>query len=259
MGLFGTLMVSILISISSFGKVFVISDIDDTIKQSNSASTLGQVYHFYTMKSYPMMTLIYQDIYRFHSESEEVEFSYVSAAFDFFYDQDRWLKDNGFPRGRSFLRQRIGERTFEHKYENITKILKNYGAGDYVYFFGDNSAYDRDVYEKVVQDLGIDSYSIFIRDVTTEDYLLPIFLDGESPQDHFFFSEFELVNRLSFLSDNARSSIRKLYSKEELVPHYTKLTLARQLGKRGLCAAPSRKKRVSCYQANVIFDEYYGK
>lgn len=88
-------------------KVYVISDIDDTVKKANSANGgVGQAYHFFRKKIYPEMRDLFNELEVIYEKlGEEVEFHYVSAAPDILFNQDKWLNKNNFPKGQAILRR----------------------------------------------------------------------------------------------------------------------------------------------------------
>ncbi len=235
---------------STFARVIVISDIDDTIKKSNSMGGVSQVYHFLKMKSYPLMSLIYQDIQRGNS-SDEVSFFYVSAAPDFIYDQDKWLKKKGFPFGQSFLRKSLGDETYAYKMRTIRKILSKVSKDDRLLFFGDNSSHDPKVYLDIIKELRLRDARIFIRDVST----VKTFNLNRSPKINTlainsFFSERDLLNLGLGLSAATLREITKYSEQQTLVPLYTLNTLKRRMRAKELCHG-------DCVYAEEMFFDYY--
>lgn len=235
---------------SIFARVIVISDIDDTIKMSNSMGGVSGIYHFLRMKSYPIMRSIYSDIENYYGK-EGVSFFYVSAAPDYIYNQDHWLKEKGFPAGESYLRQSITVETYKFKMQVITKLLSNIDDKDSVLLFGDNSSFDPKVYQDIINGLSLKKAKIFIRDVnTSETFDLDSMDEKSNVRIKYFFSEKELIDEGLALSDTTLEAIETSISNETLVPLYTLKTLKRRLRKERVCSG-------KCQYAEELFFDYY--
>lgn len=247
-----------------FSKVYVISDIDDTIKKANSAGPIIPLtYHFLRKKIYPEMRDIFNELQAVYEKlGEEVEFIYVSAAPDFTFAQEKWLEKHNFPKGDTYLKQPDSPKTYEYKTETITKILEAADVTDTVYLFGDNSSKDPLVYTEVVEKLGLVNNFIFIRDVTTEatywnDDLPIVHIDGAS----YFFSERDLLGMegLFFISEELTERIQASYDKKEIVPCYTLKTLKRRLRKAYGCGLRKYCREVAKENASRFWEDYFGR
>ena len=160
------LLLLVLISLYSaqlFAKTIVISDLDDTLKKANSMGKIGSVYHFLKKKPYEEMRDLFLEI-KNHEESrqEEIKYFYVSAAYDFTFDAQKWLQKNNFPMGPSFLKSiKDHESIYEYKSQIIKKIISqellNNGSNENLefLFFGDNAQVDQLVYKDLIKSLGI--------------------------------------------------------------------------------------------------------
>lgn len=262
--LFSILVVlSALASGNSWAKVYVISDIDDTIKKANSADGgLLQVYHFLRKKIYPEMRDIFVELKDVYEDlGEEVEFHYVSAAPDITFNQDKWIKKHNFPAGEATLKRRGDGDTYTYKTNKITSILKNAVSSDTIYFFGDNSSKDAIVYKEITEKLKLKSF-IYIRDVETEatywnDDLPLRQMDGI----HYFFSEMELIDQegLFFMSDKLTSKIRDAYLKQELIPEYTHRILRRRLRREWGCKLDKGCWKIAKFEAAKYWQDYYSR
>jgi hypothetical protein len=267
-----TLLVLLFLFFSSnvFSKVIVISDLDDTIKQTNSMGKLSQVYHFFRNKEFVRTKEIFIELDKnFKDGHEDVEFHYVSAAPKYIFSVKRWLKRKKFPEGKVYQRKIGSPDTFSFKYLTIYSILKDQ-ANDpelKVIFFGDNSSHDHDVYWQVKRDLKVKSH-IFIRDVSTKgtefsDKLSVMKIKGVN----FFFSERDLLELpfFSFLSDGLKEKINKDYAKRKLIPKYTEKTLRKRIRKREKCLQKDYMiDTIRCYktckkEAKNYIKAYYTK
>jgi len=227
----------------TMSKTIVISDIDDTIKTSNSMGVLGQLYHFLKMESYPAMSRIFNDI-KSHHEVDGIQFFYVSAAPDALYDQDEWLAFNNFPKGCSFLRQSILEETYQYKMNTLRTILKSVDLSSSFLFFGDNSSKDKRVYEDIIKEFNIENSQVFIRDVA----MTETFINERS--ENSFLTELDLINRFFFLKKETIQYIYDLTSKRKILPFYTVQTLKRNLRRNYECS-------YACTYADDLLETYY--
>lgn len=251
-----------LFSFSVFSKVYVISDIDDTIKKANSeGSTIPLAYHFLRKKIYPEMRDLYNELQAVYEKlGEEVEFIYVSAAPDFTFNQDKWIQKHNFPAGRAILRKAGSGDTYNYKTKTISEVLSSASTSDIVYFFGDNSSKDPIVYKEVSEKLGLDNNFIFIRDVSTE----ATFWESGLPVNqlngvNYFFSERELVglDGLFFMSNDLVSKIQNSYDQRELIPCYTEKTLKKRLKAEWGCGYDLGCRRLASKKAEEFWSEYY--
>ena len=261
-------------SFASFAKTIVVSDIDDTIKKSNSVGPLGGAYYFLQKKPYIEMRDIFQELKASKEDKgQKVEFFYVSAAFDFTFDASEWLNKHSFPEGEIDLRT-IHERAvsiYDFKHEQIKRIVLNELKEDpslKIYFFGDNADQDAKVYSDIASELNIKP-NIYIRDVRAEaTYFASDLAVKKIPGVHYYFSEKELTTEpgLSFMSDRLKQEIGDSYSKSTLIPSYTLKSLEDRLT--DLCLeqlnAPSftskrRCSEVSEISAKKLWTEYYSR
>lgn len=255
------LLVTLSVSLSAYSKVYVISDIDDTIKKANSSGpALPQAYHFLRKKIYPEMRDLFNELKDVYERlGEEVEVIYVSAAPDAIFNQQKWIKKHNFPAGRAILRRPGDGDTYTYKTNTITELLKVATPSDTVYFFGDNSSKDPIVYKEITEKFNLTSF-IFIRDVSTEATFwandLPITqLDGVS----YFFSERELIGMegLFFLSNELVDKIKKAYDDKELIPCYTEKTLKRRLKKSYGCGLDKSCRSIANENGERFWNDYH--
>jgi hypothetical protein len=258
------LLFSVLLSSATLAKVYVISDIDDTIKKANSAGKpIPLVYHFLRKKIYPEMRDLFNELQGVYEKlGEEVEFIYVSAAPDFTFAQEKWIEKHNFPLGDTYLKQLDSPKTYEYKTQTITKVLKDAEVTDTIYFFGDNSSKDPIVYTEVSKKLGLVNSFIFIRDVSTEatywnEDLPIVHVEGAS----YFFSERELIGMegLFFISEELTQKIQSSYNNKDLVPCYTQKTLKRRLRKSYGCGLKRYCRSVAKENSERYWNEYFGR
>lgn len=239
-----------LITLAAQAKIVVISDIDDTVKQTNSMSAGGAVVHFLKNKSFEHLATIYNEIKTYHeAQGETVEFHYVSAGLDFMFNQEKFVKKSHLPEGKTYLRKFLNVSTFTFKYKKLTEILTpmlESGEPLTIYFFGDNSAHDPDVYYQIKLDLLSGTGSnvtplIFIRDVaTTATFTLsdkPALAGKNAFDIHYFLTEKNLLKEesLNFLSQSVAQQIAQAQKKSQLLPEYTYTTLTKRIRKKNKC------------------------
>lgn len=253
------------LSLSVFSDVIVISDIDDTLKRANSMGKAHeQVYHFFRKKTYKDMVHIFQGIKEWANKNgEQVHFFYVSAAYDFTFKEQKWLRKNAFPKGESYLRSVGSGKTYPYKYDTIEKILKRFEEKldtSTVFFFGDNSSQDANVYNDISFNLGLSS-QIFIRDVSTKK---TFFVRENDPFDKsvYFFTEIDIFSKgyLDFLERGIFNRVYDSYLRGRSLPRYTYKTLKRRIRKMKDCSKFSRSCRKKAKKkAKKLIRAYFDK
>lgn len=232
-----------LYSLTVSSKTVVISDIDDTIKMSNSmGKPLEQAFHFLQKKPYLAMRDLYNEIKLDARHREDTYgFYYVSAAYSMTFKADKWIRKLDFPKGRTILRD-INNKipTYDFKYNVISQILKQEiknldvesGEELIVYMFGDNAQFDAVVYDQIKRELNLPNANIFIRDVRAE----ATYFDSNIPVKKidnidYYFSEVELLafNKFDFVSSDLKNKTHDEYVNKSLIPKYTLKTLERRL------------------------------
>ncbi|MCF8058492.1 MAG: DUF2183 domain-containing protein [Bacteriovoracaceae bacterium] len=243
-------------------KVFVISDIDDTIKKANSANGgIGQAYHFFKKRIYPEMRDLFNELESGYEKlGEEVEFYYVSAAPDALFQQDKWINKNKFPKGQAILRRPGDGDTYEYKTNTIGAILKAAKPTDTIYLFGDNSSKDAIVYKELTEKLGLVNSFIYIRDVETD----ATFWNTDLPVNqlagvNYFFSERELIGEegLFFMTEKLIKTIMTAYADQRLVPKYTLKTLEKRLRKEWGCGLNFGCRCTAENESEKLWQDYY--
>ena len=129
----------------------LVSDIDDTIKDSNIAKTTGvkQILasifkgHYYRYEALSGMAELYREL-----EAKGVMIIYVtSTPYALAPFLMKFLKDNGFPLGPIFPRW-LGYGRFRHKWRTIHRILSNLEYQKCL-FIGDSGEQDLQIYRRL--------------------------------------------------------------------------------------------------------------
>lgn len=230
---------------SIWAKTVVISDIDDTLKQSNSmGKPFEQAYHFLKKVPYLNMRDLFIEIKKDAiNRGDGIGFYYVSAAYSITFKADKWIDKYHFPQGRTVLKNLKNKiPTYEFKYNVIKQILEQElrnldsenGEQIIVYMFGDNAQVDAQVYSDIKKELLLTEAQIYIRDVRAEatyfDSSVPVVKSTEST---YYFSEVELFNdsKMNFISNDLKQRALMDYHQYKLIPKYTLKTLERRLSK----------------------------
>lgn len=255
-----------LYSFQAFSKTIVISDIDDTLKKSNSAGKgPEQIYHFLKKVPYLEMRDLFNEIKENEkSRGESIKFYYVSAAKTYTFNAQKWLQKYNFPLGRSTLKD-FGEHreTYDFKYAVIKKIIldemQTVDLTDLepfeVLMFGDNAQVDAQVYSVISKELNLNA-KIYIRDVRSTS----TFFDSTLPVDQlegvtYYFSEVELFKKaeFNFLSHGLLARTYDSYQKRTLIPAYTLKTFNRRL------SSVYGDKEQGARMALMFWNDYYSR
>ncbi len=132
-------------------KWIVISDIDDTIKESNvsQTTTFSQILrgifrgNYYTYKAIEGMPELYQDIHR----REALIIYLTSTPFQLAPFLLKFLREASFPEGPVFLRW-LGNNRFGHKWRMLHRVLSN-AEGQKVILIGDSGEQDLQIYRRM--------------------------------------------------------------------------------------------------------------
>lgn len=161
------LTLSVTLSLSSIAKTVIVSDIDDTIRQSNVVNKPNALRRlFATPAAFDGLTYLYTDQQQKSLATDnDFAIAYVSASYPIFYNAKEWVELKGFPKGEYYQR-RIHEGKKNFKKSNIKRFLsKNLKEGDTVLLFGDNAELDPEIYKEIKKELKLEDAEIFIRDV----------------------------------------------------------------------------------------------
>jgi hypothetical protein len=246
--------------------LLLISDIDDTVKQTNSEGKAAKVYHFFKNKPFPhTRDMLNQLIEQKQSAGEKVTVVYVSAAYEFMFNAQKFIKKNNLPQGQSFLRKLNSGDTFTFKYLTISKLIKDAGPEVDVLLLGDNSEHDHDVYWQIKRDIA-PAANVFVRDVATWAHPFSPELEVRKIDGiNFFMSERDLLMNpyFSFVSLDLKEKIMADFQSKKLVPKYTTKTLSNRLIKLKQCLQKAsldkvfQCRRSAKREAITLMDQYY--
>lgn len=132
-------------------KNIIISDIDDTIKESHILETTGfkQILlsifkgNYYRYEAIPGMPQLYQELNR----PDTLIIYLTSTPFQLAPFLLKFLRDNRFPEGPVFPRW-LGYRKFTHKFRVLSKVLSQV-ENQRVYLVGDSGEEDLNIYRRV--------------------------------------------------------------------------------------------------------------
>lgn len=145
------LLVLFLLVVSSVAsaRTIVITDIDDTLKESHVLSTIGSVGNAFRHDAFWAMP----ELMRVLAAKPEVKVFYVSNAPEWVMGAShrKFLSKNGFPPGELHLRRDNGKE--DHKRLAIAAIL-NRERPDQVILLGDNGERDAEIYSGIAAGVG---------------------------------------------------------------------------------------------------------
>lgn len=233
------LFIFLVIAGQANANLLVISDIDDTVKTTNSVGKWHQKLRFFLKNKpyYSMRDLFVELEQEAMRNGERSEFHYVTGAPRIIFNAKKFLKKYHFPFTSVTMKKLIGDgNTYYYKMEKIREILNSqgdlHGSHNQIYFFGDNSSYDDRVYRDIIKEFGLKNAHIFIRDVKTD----ATSFDPEIPQlqienAYYYLSESQIIGHpaFSFLSSGIKQKIFEKHVKKALIPSYTFKTYHRRV------------------------------
>lgn len=186
---------------SLLAKLIVISDIDDTIRRTETLNPARALVNLMTLRvpAYEGIRKMYWDLW---ATRPQVEFFYLSSSLKDIYDADDWLGRMQFPLGATIQRSReifLKQSEEEYKINAILRFLKNESPETEIYFFGDNSFSDEVVYSEVVKRLSLKKAKIFIHDVTAATAFKTMGAKiSLLPGIQYYVSEMDLINLFNY-------------------------------------------------------------
>lgn len=245
------LLAFLTITSSSWAKVLVISDIDDTLKRSNVLNLASAARRL--LKDHPpffVLADIYTQIQQFN-KSDPAQFAYISASTSYMYDAKDWIQKKKLPTGIYFQRPSIWTDKESFKKEKIHAFLKqNYKTGDTVLFFGDNAEIDPKIYKSVTKQLELTKTAIFIRDVRMHSSEYTIDRTDEQVEEgvHYFATGLEILDHEAIVpyKNKILPRAKKLAQEHKLLATYQVRRLARQLYRcyRQFACRPERERLI---------------
>lgn len=176
-------------------KWILVSDIDDTIKESNIAHTtsfkavLHSIFrgHYYTYHAIEGMAHLYRQL----SEKGVLIVYLTSTPYQLAPFLLKFLKDSGFPTGPVYPRW-LGNNRFGHKWRMLHRLLSNID-GQRVFLVGDSGEQDLQIYRRLcdTEAFGEKVEKILIRKVpgTPDPALIDareaVYSDPQSLRSHF--------------------------------------------------------------------------
>lgn len=199
------LVILITLSLHSMvqAKFVIISDIDDTIKKTRLTNPIAAIVNFVEKKDGPYEYLreIYHELLLAQDDALII---YLSSSYENIYNAQNWLTEYSFPPGlviQRNLNSPLSGSTFK---QNKLQELFNkeiLSAQDTIYFFGDGTEKDAEVYQTFIAKNKISNAKVYIRDSAMRSRLsFPYLMSYPAPVE-FFISEFDLINQLFDLSD----------------------------------------------------------
>lgn len=255
----------VLLNHVTLGKTLIITDIDETIKQSHQTNFLTMTIAALTRsKDFKYLKEILKQMLESKSD-EDAKLMYVSASFDCLTDHEQWLIENHFPEGKIYQRnctnlfKLTGKEKLNHKFKSIIEIIKEEGLNNIstIYYFGDNSEIDPLVYLKLKRTYPSIKSEIYIRDIKTKATNIDAELRLEKLENiKYFFTEKELLNNqeFSFVSPDLKLEINKNFKEGKLHAPYAVEELAlqykHQLGLKSTDAKDRAEKAIIQYLQN---------
>jgi len=162
--------------------VSIISDIDDTIKDSHVLDKKELIKNTFLRPAKPVkfMNDWYQNMLKHYSSPDisKAYFHYVSASpWQLYPALNQFLQQHDFPSGSLYLRQfRIKDRSVldflrpstEYKVETISRLIKQY-PGRYFILIGDSGEHDPEIYGRIITTYPAQVKMIYIRKVPGSD------------------------------------------------------------------------------------------
>jgi phosphatidate phosphatase APP1 len=219
----------LLVSMSpSFARVVVVSDIDDTIRQSNVLNLADAAIRLAGKpKEFKDLGVVYSALNELSivESSEPMAVAYISASTKKFYDADEWINLRKFPKGEVIQRKSISEDKKDFKVNNIVRFLaENYKEGDTLFLFGDDAELDPEIYQEVLRKTNLKG-SIFIRDVRLKLGRYAVKKDPRYNRGidiNYFTSALELVMRPEFIliREKIKPLLLQLKNNKELLADF---------------------------------------
>ena len=169
-----------MINVTNTQAYIIISDIDDTLKKTDSLLPALAVYQFLLKpdEQYLGLKNLINDlnIQRFNSK-----IFYVSNSYQDIFKGSDWLLKNNFPKGDVFQRKNAKEFVLakkyidpkEHKVKTLTEIYEvneSVFKSEELLLFGDNGYDDKEIYQEFLLEYNIKNAKVLIRDVRGDSF-----------------------------------------------------------------------------------------
>ena len=154
--------------------ISIISDIDDTIKDSDVLNTKNLLKQTFIEPFVAVDAM--RDWYQRIAKNKTISFHYLSSSpIQLYPALQEFMDQEQFPKGSIHLRESttwrsvvpIGKASENHKRQNIEKLLRVYPNRTFV-LIGDSGEKDPEIYTEIMRDFPLQIQCIFIRNVTDE-------------------------------------------------------------------------------------------
>lgn len=194
---------------SSYKEIIVVSDLDETLRQSNVEKILHAGFQLILgVSPYEGLKLILNDI---EENKTNVTFYYLSNSYYALYNAQTWLELNGFPKGKIFQRKPT-DRSRSFKLYALDEIFQKHPKDAIYWLIGDNVENDPLIYESFSIKYGskVDVWT-FLRDALLNQV-------QSSEKIRYFIHEKE-IQKYFGLSEQTIDQLKSL-PEEEVVPDY---------------------------------------
>lgn len=133
---------------SVFSQVLLVSDIDDTLKNSHILDRSEMIANaFRTDNAFKGLALTYKALQHTHPTTH---FAYVSNAMELLSKKshEKFLNENQFPQGTTHFRESLSDKN--HKFRTISELIKNENP-ELILLVGDNGERDVEIYYAITQ------------------------------------------------------------------------------------------------------------
>ncbi|MFZ4714985.1 MAG: phosphatase domain-containing protein [Bacteriovoracaceae bacterium] len=257
-----TFLVGLLLSLSLQAKVLIITDIDDTVKQTNVSNVFSMILsNFGGTKDFPHMKDVFREIAE-HHKNEKIEITFTSGSIKCVTNQKKWLSKREFPAGLLIQRRcNNGEFSYrvptkDFKIKAVSSLLRQLDQSNHeIYLFGDSGEKDPEVFKAIQEAFPHLNFHVFIRDISAK----AVYFDDRLPQikvegNNYFLTELDLYNfpDFNFLSNQLKDSLKADLKDGKLFASYQDNILAKRLHKEA-----GLKKKESKELANTLLRNYY--
>lgn len=237
-----------LISFNLSAKLVVISDLDETLRISQTHNYLVSLVEIIKgVKPFTQMRTLFTDL----DQQEQAKFIYVSASYYKFYNGQKWIDRQHFPHGKVYQKPRLALSSKDFKLQALESLYQKgeFDASDSFLFFGDNSSHDEEVYLEFREKHSFDG-DIYIRDIKSKATALSSYLPLERKEGiHYFYTEWQLLKSplKELISPSTVNSIQSIYNRKLGQVLTQRVYLEKKL-KEKICG----KRRLSHLECSVL-------
>lgn len=196
-------------------ELVIISDLDETLRIANIENKVKAGLKLITgVKPYEGLRAIFNEI---KAKNPDAKFYYLSNSFPFLYKGDKWIAENGFPKGKSMQRS-LKDKSDSFKPRKLKEIAAAHPDATYL-MFGDNVEHDPKFYREFLAESQLQDVQVFIRDARL--------IFTEEANMTYFQTEAQITDDLN-MSDETTSTVRNL-AFNKLVPRFLLKNLRKRL------------------------------